>query len=86
MDKLLCAGNEPSKIREVITMNAKKSVPIWEKKLLTIEECTAYTGIGIGKIKAMTQEEGCSFTIWIGANKMIVRDKLDEYLENSYSI
>lgn len=67
-------------------MSAKKAVPIWEKKLLTLEECTAYTGIGIGKLKAMTQAEDCSFAIWIGANKMIVRDKLDEYLDNSYSV
>ena len=50
------------------------------------QECTAYTGIGIGKLKAMTQAEDCSFAIWIGANKMIVRDKLDEYLDNSYSV
>lgn len=67
-------------------MSAKKVVPIWEKKLLTLEECTAYTGIEIGKLKAMTQAEDCSFAIWIGANKMIVRDKLDEYLDNSYSV
>ena len=46
-------------------MSAKKVVPIWEKKLLTLEECTAYTGIGIGKLKAMTQVEDCSFAIWM---------------------
>ena len=35
----------------------KKEVPIWEKSNLTLEEAAAYSGIGINKLREITNEK-----------------------------
>ncbi len=37
-----------------------KDVPIWEKSNLTLEEAAAYSGIGTGKLRELTNEKGCN--------------------------
>ena len=44
-----------------------KEVPIWEKSNLTIEEAAAYFGIGIHKLRKMTDKDDCCFVLWIGS-------------------
>ena len=61
-------------------------VPIWEKSNLTVEEAAAYSGIGMTKLREMTDAEDCSFVFWVGAKRLIKRRKLDEYLDNSFSV
>lgn len=61
-------------------------VPIWEKVLLTLEEAASYTGIGINKLREISNNEECSFIIWNGSKRLFKRTKLEEYLEKSYSI
>ena len=64
----------------------KKEVPIWEKSNLTLEEASAYFGIGINKLRDMTNDRNCKYVIWYG-NKLLIKRKLfDEYLEKTYSI
>lgn len=63
-----------------------KEVPIWEKSNLTLEEAAAYSGVGINKLRTISEEESCQFVLWIGRKRLIKRKKLDEYLEKSYSI
>lgn len=80
-----------TKITEVNYMlNESKSnknfVPIWEKSNLTLEEAAKYSGIGIHKLRALTDSERCEFVLWVGTKRLIKRRKLDEYLENAYSI
>ena len=55
-----------------------KEVPIWEKTNLTLEEAAAYCGIGINKLREITNEKNCK--------RLIKRRRLDIYLENAYSI
>ena len=38
----------------------KHEVPIWEKSNLTLEEAAAYSGIGINKLREITNERGRS--------------------------
>ena len=54
-------------------------VPVWE-------EAAAYTGIGVRKLREMTDEPTCDYVMWVGNRRMIKRRKLDEYLENAYSV
>lgn len=61
-------------------------VPIWEKVLLTLDEAASYTGIGINKLREISNKEDCSFIIWNGSKRLFKRAKLEEYLEKSYSI
>lgn len=63
-----------------------KEVPIWEKSNLTLEETAAYSGIGINKLRLLTDKEDCNFVLWIGTKRLIKRKKFDEYIEKIYSI
>ena len=63
-----------------------KQVPIWEKSNLTLEEAAAYFGIGINKLRELTNNDNCDFVLWCGSKRLIKRKKLDEYLEKVYSI
>ncbi|MDE6364498.1 MAG: helix-turn-helix domain-containing protein [Lachnospiraceae bacterium] len=63
-----------------------KEVPIWEKSNLTVEEAAAYTGIGINKIREMSNGDNCPFVLWIGNKRLIKRRKFDEYVEKQFSI
>lgn len=64
----------------------KKEVPIWFKSNLTLEEAAAYSGIGINKLRQLTDDRECSFVLWNGSKRLIKRNKLDEYLSKMYSI
>lgn len=61
-------------------------VPIWEKSNLTVEEAAAYSGVGMTKLREMTEAEDCSFVLWVGTKRLIKRRKLDEYLDNAFSV
>ena len=63
-----------------------KEVPIWEKTNLTLEEAAAYSGIGINKLREITNNDRCDFVLWVGTKRLIKRKKFDEYLEKAYSI
>ncbi len=64
----------------------KKDVPIWEKSNLTLEEAAAYSGIGINKLREITNEKNCDFVLFVGNKRLIKRRLLDKYLEQAYSI
>lgn len=64
----------------------RKEIPIHEKVLLTLEEAAAYSGVGINKLRQLSDDEKCSFVLWNGTKRLLKRRKLDEYLEREYSI
>lgn len=63
-----------------------KEVSIWEKSNLTLEDAAAYSGIGINKIREITNDEYCKFVLWVGSKRLIKRRLFDEYIEKAYSI
>lgn len=67
-------------------MEKSNLVPIWEKSNLTLEEAAEYFGIGTGKLRDMTGSEACPFVLWNGSKRLIKRKKLEQYLEDQYSI
>ena len=64
----------------------KYEVPIWEKSNLTLEEAAAYSGIGINKLREISNDERCKFVLWIGNKRLIKRKLFDAYIEQAYSI
>lgn len=70
----------------VIRKRKQKETPIWEKSLLTIEEANAYSGIGRNKLLELTERRGCKFVVWNGRTRIIKREKLDEFIDQAYSI
>ena len=63
-----------------------RQVPIWEKSNLTLEEAAAYSGIGINKLRSLSDHEQCQFVLWVGSKRLIKRRKLDEYTGRMYSL
>ncbi len=71
--------------REIISRK-KLEIPIWEKSNLTIEEAAKYSGIGIIKLREMTERADCPFVLWVGRKRLIKRREFDEYIDRTYSI
>lgn len=65
---------------------AVNSVPIWEKANLNLEEAAAYFGIGINKLRDMTNENNCPFVLRNGNKRLIKRRAFERFLDSSYSI
>lgn len=63
----------------------KPYVPIWHKTMLSLEEAAAYTGIGINKLRSISERHN-ELVTHNGNKRMFKRVKLDEYLLDSYSI
>ena len=61
-------------------------VPIWEKANLTLEEAAAYSGIGINKLRDISNDDNCKFVLWVGSKRLIKRRLFDQYIEQAYSI
>ena len=49
--------------RTTLLSNIIKEVPIWEKSNLTLEEAAAYTGIGVNKIREISNNDNCPFVL-----------------------
>lgn len=64
----------------------RKEVPLWEKSNLTLEEASAYFGIGVNKLRQLTDEKNCRFVLWCGSKRLIKRKSFEEHLEHIYSI
>ncbi len=58
----------------------KKIVPISEKMTLTIEEAAAYSNIGVGKIRSMTESRSCPFVVYVGKKRLIKRKEFEKYV------
>lgn len=61
-------------------------VPLWEKSNLTLKEAAEYTGIGINKLRDISNSDDCPFVLWVGGKRLLKRRQLDDYLAKSFSI
>lgn len=48
-------------------------VPVWERITISLEEAAAYSGIGVRKLRDMTDKPECNYVIWVGNRRMIKR-------------
>jgi len=63
-----------------------QKIPIWEKATLTLEEAASYTGIGVNKLREISNDESCDFVLWNGSKRLLKRERLESYLNTAYSI
>ena len=62
-------------------------IPIWEKITLTVEEAAEYSNIGINKLQSMLKEPGCSFVLYVGKGKRLIKRKeFERYIEKTLEI
>ena len=64
----------------------KNEIPIWEKTTLTLEEAAAYSGIGINRLRDLTNEKNCGFVLFVGTKRLIKRKLFEKFLESTYVI
>lgn len=64
----------------------KQKVPIWKKSNLTLQEAAQYSGIGINKLRQLSETKDCPFVLWNGSKRLIKRQELDKYINKAYSI
>lgn len=78
--------NIMSKVNEVITMK-ENGVPIWEKVMLTVEEASQYSNIGVNKISSLLNEPGCPFLFCVGKGKRLVKRKeFEKFIEKTLEV
>ena len=64
----------------------KFDIPVWEKMTLTPEEASAYSNIGVNKIRNMADEPQCPFVVFVGNRKLIKRKEFEKYIASRNSI
>ena len=62
------------------------NVPIQEKSNLTLEEAAAYFGIGVNKLREISNDPKCDFVLFVGNKRLIKRVPLEKQLAQIYSI
>ncbi len=69
-----------------INNNEPSSVPVWEKMALTLSEAAELYGIGINKLRDISNSEDCPFVLYVGRKRLIKRKQFDTFLANAYSV
>ena len=63
-----------------------KSIPLDAKPLLTLKEVSIYTGIGINKLREMSNDNSCDYVLFVGRKRMFKREALLQFLKEAYSV
>lgn len=79
-------NNRTKKKERNYLRDEERTVPVWEKSMLTLKEAAQYFGIGINKLRELTDAENCPYVLFVGNKRMIKRRMLDTYLEQAFSI
>lgn len=61
-------------------------VPLDRKLLLTLKEASAYTGIGVNKLRELSDGDQCGFVLYVGSKRLLKREALEAFLNDAYSI
>lgn len=61
-------------------------VPVWEKALLTLTEASEYFGIGVNKIRELTDGDNSPYVLWVGRKRLIKREKFGQFLADAFSV
>lgn len=61
-------------------------VPIAQKCLLSLEEAITYTGLGRHTLLELSEKDELNIVIWSGRKRLFKRKKLEEFIDNAYSV
>ena len=61
-------------------------VPVWRKTTLTLDEATAYSGLGRDKLIELSMKDELGLVLWVGRKRLFKRQKLDDYINREYSV
>lgn len=57
-------------------MKTEDSLPL----LLSVKEAAKYSGLGVNKIREISDDKKCAFVIWNGNKRMIKRKEFEKWL------
>lgn len=60
----------------------KENLPL----LLSVREAAKYSGLGINKIREISDDKKCNFVIWNGNKRMIKRIEFEKWLDKEVYI
>lgn len=63
-----------------------REIELKDKPTLTIEEAASLYNIGEHKLRELTDNDNCSFVLYVGRKRLIKRRQFDEYIARSFSI
>ena len=66
--------------------NKDYDVRISERVTLSVYEAAAYTGIGVNKLRQLSDAPNCDFVLYVGSRRTIKRKLFEEYLMSQYSV
>lgn len=61
-------------------------VPVWLKTTLTLDEATAYSGLGRDKLIELSMKDELGLVLLVGRKRLFKRQKLDDYINREYSV
>ena len=61
-------------------------VPVLLKTALTLDEATAYSGLGRDKLIELSMKDELGLVLWVGRKRLFKRQKLDDYINREYSV
>lgn len=61
-------------------------IPIWNKFMLTKQEASAYSHIGLNKLEELLRNPTCTFVLYVGKKKLIKRTELEKYILDNVEI
>lgn len=64
----------------------KAEVPIYEKVLMTVDEASAYSNIGVSTIRKLANDPRCTFVLTNGNRKLIKRKDFEKFLESKLEL
>lgn len=63
---------------------AKPFVPVWEKAALTFEKASAYTGIGVNRLRELAKEQTSSpMFLRVGTKSLLKRKQLESFIDRA---
>jgi len=69
-----------------LTENKNHVIPIWEKRNLTLKEAAILYGIGINKLRDLTQSKYCKFVLYVGNKRLIKREQFEAFLAAQHDV
>lgn len=66
--------------------NESNRVPVWAKANLTLTEASEYFGIGVNKIRELTDGDNSPYVLWVGRKRLIKREKFGQFLADAFSV
>lgn len=74
------------KNKVTLSYTPEKGMPLEMKPLLTLKEASLCNGIGINKLRDMSNERNCNYVLFVGRKRMFKRESLLKFLAESYSV